>query len=118
MPVTLYTDVHIPRAVTSGLRRLGVDVLAAQEDDAATLSDNELLDRATALGRALFTFDDDLLEEAHARQEAGIEFAGVIYAHPLKISIGECVNSLQLVAEAADPEDLRNLVTYLPFRRA
>jgi hypothetical protein len=116
MPVTLYTDVHIPRAITSGLRRLGVDVLTAQEDDAATLSDSELLDRATILRRVLFTFDDDLLEEAHARQAAGVEFAGVIYAHPLKISIGECVHNLQLIAEAADHEDVRNLVTYLPFR--
>jgi len=116
MPVTLYTDVHIPRAITSGLRRLGVDVLTAQEDDAATLSDSELLDRATILRRVLFTFDDDLLEEAHARQGAGVEFAGVVYAHPLKISIGECVNNLHLIAEAADPEDVRNLVTYLPFR--
>jgi hypothetical protein len=116
MPVPLYADVHIPRAITSGLRRLGVDVLTAQEDNAATLSDIDLLDRATALGRALFTFDDDLLEEAHARQAAGVEFAGVVYAHPLKISIGECVNSLQLIAQVFDPQDVRNLVTYLPFR--
>lgn len=115
MPIALYADVHIPRAITSGLRRLGVDVLTAQEDNAATLSDSELLDRATAMGRALFTFDDDLLQEANARQAAGAEFAGVIYAHPLKVSIGECVSSLQLIAEAANPEDVRNLVTYLPF---
>lgn len=52
----------------------------------------------------------------HTRQAAGVEFAGVVYAHPLKISIGECMNNLQLIAEAADPEDVRNLVTYLPFR--
>jgi hypothetical protein len=116
MSVVLYADVHIPRAITSGLRRLGVDILTAQEDNAATLSDIELLDRATALGRALFTFDDDLLEEAHTRQAAGVEFAGVIFAHPLKVTIGECVNGLQLIAEAADPEDVRNLVIYLPFR--
>lgn len=116
MPVALYADVHIPRGIISGLRRLGVDVLTAQEDGAATLSDSELLDRATALGRALFTFDDDLLQEANARQATGVEFAGVIFAHPLKVSIGECVNGLHLIADAADPEDVRNLVTYLPFR--
>lgn len=31
MPVVLYADVHIPRAITSGQRRLGIDVLTAQE---------------------------------------------------------------------------------------
>jgi hypothetical protein len=40
MLVALYADVHIPRAITSGLRRLGVNVLTAQEDGAATLSDS------------------------------------------------------------------------------
>lgn len=105
-----------PRAITSGLRRLGVDVLTAQEDGSATFTDGVLLDRATALGRALFTFDDDLLQGATARQSAGVEFAGVIFAHPLKVSIGECVNGLQLITQAAEPEDVRNLVTYLLFR--
>ncbi len=116
MPVALYADVHIPRAIISGLRRLDVDVLTAQEDGAATLSDSELLDRATILGRPLFTFDDDLLQEANARQVEGIEFAGVIFAHPLKVSIGECVQDLQLIAQTAEPGDVKNLVTYLPFR--
>lgn len=56
MLIALYADDHIPRVITSGLRRLGIEVLTAQEDDVATLSDSELLDRATALGRALFTY--------------------------------------------------------------
>lgn len=63
-------DVHVPRAVTNGLRRRGVDVLTAQEDGAATLDDRALLDRATALNRPLYTHDDDLLIEAHRRQQA------------------------------------------------
>ncbi len=65
----------------SELRRLGVDVLTHQEYGAASSPDSKLLDRTTRLGRALFTFDDDLLQEADARQAAGIEFAGVIFAH-------------------------------------
>jgi hypothetical protein len=36
MPVALYMDAHIPRAITVGLRLRGVDVLTAQEDNAAT----------------------------------------------------------------------------------
>ena len=32
MPVALYMDQHIPRAITFGLRARGVDVLTTQED--------------------------------------------------------------------------------------
>jgi hypothetical protein len=61
MPIGLYMDVHIPKAITNGLRLRGVDVLTAQQDGTITLSDADLLTRATELGRALFSQDDDLL---------------------------------------------------------
>lgn len=80
MSVLLYMDVHVHRAITDGLRRRGVDVMTAQEDGTTRLSDADLLDRATMLGRALFTFDDDLLREARLRQERALPFAGVIYS--------------------------------------
>jgi predicted nuclease of predicted toxin-antitoxin system len=64
MPISLYMDAHVPRAITLGLRLRTVDVLTAQEDGSETLSDSELLNRATQLNRVLFTFDDDLLVEA------------------------------------------------------
>jgi hypothetical protein len=41
-------DVHVPRAITEGLRLRGVDVLTAQADGTAELFDDKLLDRATA----------------------------------------------------------------------
>ncbi len=55
MSVKLYMDVHVRRAVTDGLRLRGVDVLTALEDGAAELEDPALLDRATELGRVLFS---------------------------------------------------------------
>lgn len=33
--MVLYMDAHVPFAITAGLRLRGVDVLTAQEDDAA-----------------------------------------------------------------------------------
>ena len=68
MSVRLYMDVHVPRAITEGLRLRDIDVLMAQEDGAGALTDPELLDRAAALGRVLFTRDADLLVEATQRQ--------------------------------------------------
>ena len=54
MAIRFYVDVHIRRSITEGLRRNGVDVLTAQEDGSAEISDPDLLDRSTALDRVLF----------------------------------------------------------------
>jgi predicted nuclease of predicted toxin-antitoxin system len=115
MTIALYMDVHIHRAITTGLRLRGVDVLTAQEDGHRTAPDNILLDRATELGRVLFSQDEDLLAEAKQRQTEDIPFTGVIYAHQLRITIGRCVNDLELIAKAAEPEEMANRVEYLPL---
>ena len=114
MSVPLYMDVHVHQAITAGLRLRGVDVLTAQENGARQLSDSELLDRATALGCVLFSQDEDLLREATRRQQSGENFAGVIYAHQLKVTIGQCIRDLELLAKVNEPEDFANWVEYLP----
>jgi hypothetical protein len=55
MSISFYFDVHVRRAVTEGLRVGGVDVLTAQDDGADEMEDDELLSRATALDRVVFT---------------------------------------------------------------
>ena len=116
MSDTLYMDVHVRRAISVGLRLRGVDVLTAQEDGAAQLPDPRLLDRATDLGRVLFTQDRDLLREARLRQREDRHFAGVICAHQLRIPIGQCVNDLELICTVNQPEDFVRLVEYLPLK--
>lgn len=115
MSLSLYMDQHVPRAITDGLRLRGINVLTAFEDAAAALPDPELLQRAGQLDRVLFTFDDDLLRIAATWQEQGQRFAGLVYAHPLRVSIGRCVADLALLAEAAAIEELRNQVLFLPI---
>ena len=115
MNVKFYMDVHIKRAVTNGLRLRGVDVLTAQDDGTTELEDDLLLERATELNRVLFSQDDDLLREANKRQQKGENFAGVIYAHQLNITVGQCINDLTLIAEATDSEEWQNAVVYLPL---
>lgn len=78
MTVALYMDHNVPRAITAGLQRRGIDVLRAYEDGAHEWEDAALLDRAQALGRALFSRDDDLLREVSRRQREEIAFGGVI----------------------------------------
>jgi len=115
MAIRLYMDHNVPRAITSGLRLKGIDLITAYEDGSSQLDDSELLDRATALERVLFTRDYNLLQEATKRQRIGIPFYGIIYAHQLKISIGDCIRDLEIIAEAGDPEDLINQAQFLPL---
>ena len=115
MPLAFYMDHHVPHAITLGLRLRGVEVLTAYEDGTSELDDAPLLDRAGELGRVLFTRDDDLLAEAARRQRGDIPFQGVIYAHQLRVSIGRCVQDLELIAKAGEPDDLRNGIMFLPF---
>lgn len=115
MTLALYMDVHVPRAITNGLRIRGIDVLTAQEDGYATADDERLLERATELERVLFSQDDDLLVQAKHRQTMGAPFAGVIYAHQLGITIGRCIEDLELVAKLAEPEDIASRVEFLPL---
>jgi len=113
--LTLYMDVHVPRAITNGLRRRGVQVVTAQKDGAAEFEDPTLLDRATRLDCPLYTQDDDLLAEARRRQTGGVRFAGVIYSYQLRSPVGRCIDDLELIAKAFDPADLANRVEFIPF---
>ena len=115
MSVPLYMDVHIRRAVVQQLRLRNVDVLTAQEDYAAKLPDDQLLDRATALGRMLVTQDDDLLAEAGKRQRDGTRFSGVAYGHQLDITVGRLVHDLELIAMTLTPAEASDQVVYLPL---
>ena len=115
MSVALYMDVHVKSAITNGLLRKGVDVLTAQDDHSQRLPDPALLDRATEMNRVLFSQDHDLLKEAARREETGEDFAGVIYVHQLRLTVGQIISDLELLAKAGDPEDFRNRVEYLPL---
>ena len=108
-------DVHVPAAITRGLLLRGVDVLTAQLHGTTRLEDSDLLDRASALGRVLFSQDEDLLAEATRRQRSGESFGGVIYAHQLRITIGRANDDLELLAQAGAFEEFANRVEYLPL---
>ena len=108
-------DVHVPAAITRGLRRRGVEVLTAQDDGTTRLSDPELLDRAAALGRLVFTRDRDFLAEAVRRQRAGLPFATVVYAHQLRVAIGQCVEELEIIAKTVAPDEIVGQIIFLPL---
>ncbi len=114
MAISYYMDHNIPRAITSGLRLRGIDVLTAYENHSNELDDTSLLDRASILKRVLFTLDNDFLVEAVKRQRSEIHFAGIIYAHQLRISIRQCMD-LEIIAKAGELNEMLNTVIFLPL---
>lgn len=115
MSIALYMDENVPKSITDGLRRQGVDVLTAQEDRREGTPDPILLDRATELQRLIFSQDEDFLAEASRRQQQSVNFSGVVYAHQQNITIGDCIRDLEIIAKASDSEDFANRVQYLPL---
>ena len=109
-------DVHVRRAISTALRSRGVDVLTAQMDETTRWEDATLLDRATSLGRVVFTQDNDFLIEGAKRQRTGETFAGIIFAHQLHVSLRRCIDDLELISKVYEPADLANRVEFLPLQ--
>src|SRR5438045_2408858 len=104
--LTLYMDHNVHARITSGLRRRDVDCLTAFEDNAAQLPDLQLLQRATQLGRILFSQDPDFLALATEQIRGKIAFSGLIYAPQLGITIGQAVRDLEMIAKVLEPEEM------------
>ena len=115
MAISLYMDVHVPQAITEQLRRRQVDILTAIEDGSAELADDELLERALLLGRVLFTQDIRFKALAEDWQRQGRLFAGLIFGHQLRGTIGQFVKDLEIIALVSETEEWLNTVEYLPF---
>ena len=115
MSLRLYVDEQVQRAITDAIRVQGVDVLTVKDDGHRHVRDPVLLDRATGLGRVMFTQDEDLLTEGVRRQRVGQHFAGVIFGHQ-HLPIRVCVDDIVLLVEATDPEEFFSGIEYLPLR--
>ena len=115
MSVALYMDEHVHGAITRALQEREVDVITAQEDGRAGAADAVLISRATELGRVLFSFDPDMLREANMRQRRQIAFSGIAYARPTRITIGQAIHDLEILAKTSEPADMMNRVEHLPL---
>jgi predicted nuclease of predicted toxin-antitoxin system len=112
--ITYYMDQHVPKAITDGLRARGIDVLTASEDGNSKMPDPELLGRASALNRVLFTQDRDFLEIAANHQMTGENFSPIIFMDQNRLSYGACIAELELIAQTCSYAELCNQVMRLP----
>ena len=89
--------------------------MTSQEDGADRLTDEQLLEHASQLGRPLMTHDIRFHAMAQNWQSQGRPFCGLIFGHLMQVSIGQCVKDLELIAKATDPADWVSAVLRLPL---
>jgi len=116
MALAYYMDVHVPAAITQGLRRRGIEVITSQEDGTREVSDEELLTRATELQRVLVSQDEDLLVVTAQWQNVGRIFAGLIFMPQEGGSIGRYVDDLELIGVCCTESEMQMRVYYLPLQ--
>ncbi len=104
-----YLDEHVPKAVAEGLRRRGIDVLTVQEARRVGNPDRKLLAFAAMKRRVVVTFDDDFL----ALDAAGTPHSGIVFSQAGRRSVGELIESLALIANVIDSEEMRNHVEFI-----
>src|SRR5438105_631510 len=73
----LYADEDFPYPVVEKLRRLGHDILTAQEDGRTATPDPDILARAHQLGRAVLTYNRKDFERLHRQ---GADHSGIVSA--------------------------------------
>jgi hypothetical protein len=101
-------DEHVPRAVTEGLRRRGVDVITAREAGMLEAEDAQHLAHALGEGRVIVTQDADFLR-LHA---SGHIHGGIVYA-PQQTAIGTMVRGLMPIHDALSADDMAGHVEFL-----
>ena len=115
MPSQFYADVHVPAPIVIQLRVRGVDVSYATELGHERKTDEELLILSTSMGRILITQDVGFRVMAEDWQRTGRTFAGLVFAHQLRVSYGQMVADLELIANASDASDWLNYIEQLPL---
>lgn len=115
MSLAFYLDHHVPAAIADGLRQLQIDVLTVAEDGNADWDDERLLERALELERVVFTQDRDFLVLAARWQQSRREFAGMVYGHQLRVTVGGAVRDIALIASVMTRADMRNRIEFLPL---
>ncbi|MEO8214690.1 MAG: DUF5615 family PIN-like protein [Myxococcales bacterium] len=105
-------DECIDGRITAGLRRRGVDVVTAADEQLLGASDDQQMERATALGRVILTADEDFFVIVRDRLARNVAFPGLMFvkAHT---DVGRAIRAIVHTAAAIDP-DAQNWIKWLP----
>jgi predicted nuclease of predicted toxin-antitoxin system len=113
LALKLYADECVDGRIVAGLRRRGVDVVTVAEQGLLSASDAQQMERATALGRALVTADQDFLVIARDMHVRGAPFPGVFFIQE-GTPVGEAVRNIADAAEILDPAVMVGWLEWIP----
>lgn len=111
--IKIYTNENVPIAIVKGLRRRGIEASSARDVGNLGMSDEEHLKWAMQNKYIIFTYDDDLVRICHKWRGRGIAYGGVIYVSHRKLSIGECIRRLEIIASVLSSEDMKDHIEFL-----
>ena len=112
--IRYYFDVHVPRPLAMAARGRGLDVLTSQEDGTATVDDDVLLARATALERVVVTQDNHFNGIVAEALAARTRFTGVVFIRK-DSELFQVTESLELLARLEEPAKFQEGVIYVPL---
>lgn len=95
-------------SVAEGLKRRGISAFSAKDLGKLGMTDQKQLETAIQNEALIFTHDADFLRIASEEKHLGI-----IYVHQRKLSVGECVRKLKVIAETIQPQEMRNKIIFL-----
>jgi predicted nuclease of predicted toxin-antitoxin system len=104
--IRFHLDEHVPSAVASGLRPLGIDVTTTADAGLLGATDEAHVAFALSEARVIFTQDDDFLVLA----SQGVEHAGLAYCRQHTRSIGEIIRALEMIHGVYEAEEMRNRI--------
>ncbi len=113
MPLPLYADECVDGRIVAGLRRRGVDLVTAGDQNLLGASDEQHVGRATQLGRVVVTSDRDFFAIANGLLARGTPFPGLLFIQSTA-TVGDAVRAIEEVAAFKEPGDMENMIEWIP----
>jgi predicted nuclease of predicted toxin-antitoxin system len=110
--IRFYLDENIDKAVTEQLLRWGIDAVSVHTLELRGDSDINHLQRATDMGRALCTHDQDFTRLA----AENTEHAGIVFAQQYQASVGGWVRSLRALHARMSAEEIRGMLIFVSLK--
>lgn len=113
MALLLYADECVDARIVAGLRRRGVDAVAAADAGLLGRPDEIQLEHARVLARVVLSCDQDFLVLAHRCATDGIPFPGLIFIQP-KATIGAVIRAVALLSTLLSPAEIADWIEWVP----
>lgn len=106
----IYADENIESSVIEGLRRRRIEVISALELGYLSKPDDFHIKKASEMKAIILTHDIDFLRIVSSPD---VKHSGIIFSHPEKVSIGQCIRGVELITSILTDKDMENHIEFL-----